>query len=106
MPLIADYKGIKDYENVVRIDGQENPKTVAIVFSMMPIGMSRITEKNFKEVATRMSMFGYLGPKLTVEDLRAHIGLRVNVTDMTTAAFKKHFANVKYKDHAYAMSKM
>ena len=107
MPLIADYTGIKDYNDVVRTkDGQENPKTVNIVFAMMPIGMSSITEKNIKEVATRMSMFGYLDKSMTMDDLRAHIGLKVNVTDMTAAGFNKHFANIKRRDHAYAVSKM
>jgi hypothetical protein len=93
---------IEDYENLcweptgeVDSNGDElvriNSKTEAIIFATMALGINKITEKNLVEWATRCKLaagVGYLSKKITVEDLRAHIGLSTNASPLTAAKFR------------------
>jgi hypothetical protein len=76
--------------------------THTILLLSMQVGLGRITEVNWREWYTRLSMIEKLyGPMratsdgpvfLTPDEVRAHIGLRVNVADETKAKFNARMA--------------
>lgn len=90
--------------------GQEqwHPVTDRIVWHLLAIGISKITEENAEKVYRRISMIEEVsGPSLvyardgketgifiTMEDIRNHIGLCTNVTNMTDAKFNSHLADI------------
>lgn len=74
----------------------------AIILLSMQVGLGRITEANWREWYTRLAMIEKLyGPMratsdgpvfFTPDEVRAHIGLRVNVADETKAKFNARMA--------------
>lgn len=110
MSIEADYTGIKDYKTVCWIEDEDggtrlNPVTYALVVPFsMHIGMHEITEKNADEWFARIRLVeacydGGLLTKdgktvgLTVEDIHAHIGLRMTGTmSYTRAQFMRHLS--------------
>ena len=111
MSINADYTGIKDYKTVCWIEDEDggtrlNPATYALVVPFsMHVGMYEITEKNADEWFARIRLVeacfggGLLAKDgksvgLTVEDIYAHIGLRMTGTmSYTRAQFMRHLSN-------------
>jgi hypothetical protein len=69
-----------------------NPVSKAIVFATMSVGIGEITEANYAEFYKRLrfyeALFGHVlsfgegplkGARITVQDIKDHIGLRTNV---------------------------
>ena len=77
----------KDGEELVRI----KPKTDSIIWATMLLGLNKITEKNLVDWATRWKLaagVGWVYSEVTLEDIRAHIGLRTNASPLTAAKFR------------------
>jgi hypothetical protein len=86
-----------------------SPVTHALIFVTMSVDIGHITEKNYLEFYTRAkfaaALFGsslmkadehggYKERGITIEDVRAHIGLGTNVINKTRAYFvKRHIDN-------------
>lgn len=77
-------------------------RTQAIIFGTMYVGMSEITEDNAEEFFRRIRFYETVfGPvrifpanaekkiMLTAQDIRDHIGLSTNASNLTEAKFKK-----------------
>lgn len=83
---VVDKDDGKTYERI-------NPVTEAIIFMTMAVGIGEITAKTWEEFALRAHMFGFLdhglGAKVMAADIRAHIGLRCNVSSTSKAKFAK-----------------
>lgn len=109
MALTWDITGIKDYEQVCRVehDGKSylNPVTEGLIFSTMYIELGSITEKNWKEFYRRIHVWERaVGPILlsstdkipymTPQNIRDHIGLRCNVIDRPVTTFKTKIYNM------------
>jgi hypothetical protein len=103
MSLDFNVSDIKDYKAVTtapqQLNGQDqwHPVTEALVWSSIPCGYNRITEKNLNEVWGRVEVWQRLmggllrGPEgdiyMTKEDVRMHIGLSTNASEKTRTAF-------------------
>lgn len=85
------------------------PATTVLVLGSLGVGMPEITRQNFHEVFIRHEMFNILGSEqenwclpITLADVRAHIGLTVNVPAMTDLQFNSHFG-AEARHYAEAM---
>ncbi len=77
-----------------------NPVTHTLIFRAMTVGMGQITEKNYVEFYLRCKLasecFGQPLQKngdtfdVTLEDVKAHIGLSTNVSNTTITSFMKN----------------
>lgn len=69
------------------------PKTEAIIWVTMLIEMGTISEHNYKEFYRRVHFYQLLfeerSSEITLEDIKAHVGLRTNVINKSNAAFRK-----------------
>lgn len=83
--------------------------THCLIFASMSVAMGSITEKNVKEFATRLNMletaFGAFRrdgegkpTPFTFDEVKAHIGLRTNVSEEPNAAFNKRLASNMRRD--------
>lgn len=117
MALHWDVRDIADKDTVTtspstrgKTDKEWHPITHALIMGSMVIGIGHITEKNYKKVARRYAQYQMLGallgsqvmPKIyiTEEDVRKHIGLKMNVADITDAAWHKHLITMIDRDCA------
>jgi hypothetical protein len=82
---------------------QLKPLTEALIWSTIMVDLGEITEKNYREFAWRLRLYSATtGDKLmlqlgddgeregydpTEDEVKAHIGMRCNVCDITTAQF-------------------
>jgi hypothetical protein len=69
-----------------------HPTTFTLGFMALFTGIPEITAKNFREVALRVAMYEavhHTGLPFTHTEVKAHIGLRVNVRAKTKAQFDK-----------------
>lgn len=115
MPLTWDVRDIANYEWVTtspntrgKEEEQWHPVTNAIVMSGMVCGYGQITEATYKKVAKRLAQYQMLGALLgysdmpevyvTEEDVKAHIGLRMNVAATSDAAWNKHLLDMITRD--------
>lgn len=104
MALNFDVSNIKDYPTITTSPFDENkwhPITEYLVYGLMGIGVSEIKAGNvdevFRRVAIHQKLYGaaleyHIPPTkiyLTIQDIKNHIGLRVNVSNMTAAEFNK-----------------
>jgi len=110
MPLNFDYGKVKvktwEPDGTFDKDGEPLGSLTQILDSLiwitMTVGMSSITEKNWKDFYTRMKLIGadrnllrkdedgnYTVP-ISAEEVRDHIGLMTNASTMTKAEFLKH----------------
>lgn len=115
MSLNWDLTRIKDWEKVCLVVAPEDRPmadikkgdeviseiTEALIWTTLCIGMSEITEKNFKEFYKRMVMLDAVSGKtlikgrpITLAEVEKHIGLRTNASRMTGAEFYKHALTV------------
>ena len=105
MSLDFDLSNIENYKEVCEKDGVYTPLTQTLVFGCMGVGLGSINEKNFVEFCSRLltwqHCFGPLlstedGPyEITPEDIWKFVGLRTNVQDISSSAFKtKVFRNL------------
>ena len=109
MTLNVDISKIKDYEKVCYPMQKEGnffqlPYSAAtnyLVIASGAIGMSEITQFNYVEVMARHK-FLQKDIELTLEDVKAHIGLSTNVADENLDAWlkrigKSHFQSILYE---------
>lgn len=81
---------IRDYETVCLVDdgtGRQilNPRTNALIYATMAVGMGDITEKNAPEFYARVRYWDLLhgirpDERITPADVWAHVGLHTNVS--------------------------
>ena len=94
MSLDYDLKGVKaNYK-----DDAVWPITNALIWGTLSVGMNSITEKNWKEFYTRCHIIETIhgawlydrdGTRhITPKDVKSHIGLGTNVTNISNAKFK------------------
>ena len=108
-------------------DGKKymNPVTETLIYHTMTVGINQITEKNVEEFFLREEAVATVlgaplvkssdlcssdgtvleegrGPfenvKITLAEIRQHIGLHTNASNMTLAAFKKHMGEVLWRN--------
>ena len=110
MSLDWNVAKVADYETLCWVehpDGSRtvNPVTEALVFYTLNVGMGAITAKNAEEFYFRVhqaeTMFGAVlnewGPEdeqprqvfISLDDVKAHIGLATNASNLTKSAFDK-----------------
>lgn len=109
MPLNFDVADVADNETLCWGKDQWGhadlvPVSKALVFYTMRVGMNEITEANADEFAERVIAVeereganvylfeeetGFTMRPITVEDVRAHVGLRTNASRLSKAAFRK-----------------
>ena len=117
MPLTWDIEDIEDYKNVCWIREEEdlgdeskvrlNPVTEVLIWATISVSMGEITAKNADEFFARVficdRLFGGFLIKdgkpenLTPEHIRAHIGLRTNVSEETRAKWMKRIVGDEMK---------
>ena len=100
----ADLDKLVDGKIPEGVDVRWSPTTEAILFCGMAIGMGTITEKNWREFYRRAYINERIGGAMrryrkddgtieslyiTAKDVHNHIGLRMNVSQETDAAFCK-----------------
>ncbi len=100
----ATADGSTKYKN-----GAEGVKTEVLIFTTMLIDVNGVNEDNVAEVYARIKMFEALngalmtGPEggvfFTFEDIYRRIGLTVNVTPTTKAAFLKRVGGLSYDNY-------
>jgi hypothetical protein len=98
MSLNFSYGKVKNYKEVcfeAGEDGKMKGSTNVLIWATMSIGMSSITEKNYVEFWVRFSsahaVFNlYHGKAITLDDIKAHIGLTTNANTYTSTAFMKN----------------
>lgn len=98
MALHADWTVVDDWQGLHQND-QEKCITETLAFAMIPIGISKITEKNVDEFFMRVSMYervfgsflniGATERPFTFEDIHRRMGLSANVSSLTFPAFKR-----------------
>jgi len=112
MALHWDVSKVENYQHITTkpwTRGTEDPEwhgvTNAIIMLSMVCGYGRVTEENYKKVAKRIAAYqlvcgAYMGSRewpqiyVTEEDVKMHIGLSVNVTPITDAAWMKKLARM------------
>ena len=106
MSLNYELGKIPNYREVCLQDKQLKPLTKTLIFALMGIGVSEITQKNAREVALRLRIQetihgvflservdGNLQDRpITLKDVEAHIGLSTNASKMTDSEFDKQAA--------------
>jgi len=111
MPLNYDYSKVKESTKTWEPDGtfddEGNPMGQmtevlnSLIWTTMSIGMSSITEKNWKDFYTRMKLLGsdrsllrrdenggYTVP-ISAQEVKDHIGLMTNASTLTKLQFLK-----------------
>lgn len=117
MSLDWNLRGIANHETLCWVDSGEkredgkprmtmNGVTHALIWATIFVDIGHITEKNAAEFYARMMFFTALrGPFMsgdampTAADVKAHIGLRTNVADKTTAQFTKRITDLFMREH-------
>lgn len=121
MSLNWDVTNIKDYKTLCWIpeptkENPEqvriNPTTEALIWATMNVGIGDLSEKNLDEFAYRLFFYeknfqtflnSQDGPvPLTYEDLKAHIGLRTNVSFETRTKWATAIKNTWFREASWA----
>lgn len=120
MPLNYDYSKVKESTKTWEPDGtfddEGNPMghttevLNSLIWTTMSIGMSEITEKNWKDFYTRMKLLGsdrsllrrdkdgnFTVP-ISAQEVKDHIGLMTNASTLTKAEFLKRAYYVAHKN--------
>ncbi|MDD4989660.1 MAG: hypothetical protein PHV42_04525 [Candidatus Pacebacteria bacterium] len=116
MSLNWNLKNVKNHDSVCFSKDEKGRErmeclTEVLITMTMSVDLGEISEKNYKEFFIRIDMLqrglGGLMNKvvagknggddletiwITLEDIRKHIGLTTNVSDKSSAAFSKRFA--------------
>lgn len=130
MPLIAQYTKIKNFEEVCfhRSFDPDNPQqhhlepaTSTLVFLSMVVGLDEITEENCAEWLLRFRIYedlfgaqtevplakgGRRRRRITLTDIRRHIGLTVNVNPVSRAKWRAHIAKLIFREQERQVSKI
>ena len=100
--FFSGWRWSDDGQSLIRL----HPTTEALIFSTMTIMIGEITEKNWKDVLLRLRMYESTFEALrlqgeerepvffTAEEVKAHIGLKVNVKTESTAKFNGNMVRV------------
>ena len=108
MSLNWDISKVQNHETVCyNEDGSLKQVTESLIWSMMSIDQSGVTEKNLNEVLFRIRMvesaFGPFrfkvgkddkleGIEFSLDELKAHVGLKCNVGETSRAKFLRDFS--------------
>jgi len=97
MSLNFKLSNIENWQELLNSDGTVSPKTEAVIFLTMFVGIGDITPKTAEEFACRTHLFEIIGgPVLigpdgpiytTLADIQRHIGLHTNAAPLTRAQF-------------------
>ena len=118
MALTIDYSGVVDNDFCVIPEDERdrsgrwmNPVTQALGFASMFIGIGEITQENAPEFYARLRAYELIsgtmlqGPEgdrpLTPDDVRRHVGLKMNVSKESEATFRKRLWEVAKDRAAY-----
>ena len=108
MPLDFNWSKVENHKEVCwrRPDGQVNGVTESLIWATMTVGISEITNKNYEEFHRRLLEYDIcsntypittkkIGSRhLTLEEVRKHIGLSTNASEVTRAAWEKRLKQV------------
>ena len=73
------------------------PVTEALIWATMVVGMNRITEKNYEKFFARYCL-SQMETKITLKDVKNHIGLRTNASTMSDTQFFKNQCDIIIRD--------
>lgn len=104
MSLDWNLSNIENFADVCYIgDGDErqmNPVTNSLIWMTIPLGMNEITQQNYLEFYRRLHFWDKVfgsplsnseGPYfISLDEVRAHVGLRTNASPLTNAKFRKN----------------
>ena len=98
MSLNWNISEVKDFEQLLDVNGSPNLLTKNIIYACMPVSLSSITERNHIDFFTRIviyeSCFGaFMTRPFELEDIKRHIGLKTNCTNSSYPAFLKKVYN-------------
>ena len=101
MPLKVDLTNIKNSDEICFVGddfhGYEYSEvTNYLVFTGQALGVSEITEKNYVEVAARHEFLNK--GQVTLEDVKKHIGLKLNVADESNAKWLRRISKSQFND--------
>ena len=103
MTFRVDLRNIKNREEICfvpggnNVDGYEYTEvTNYIVWTGLVLGVSEITEKNYVEVAARHEFLEK--GRVTLEDVKKHIGLKLNVTDESNAKWLRRISKIRFNE--------
>ncbi len=96
MSLNYNFSKITEHE-ALHSDERQWSITEHLIFHTMAVQMSSITERNWKQFATRYFAYHTLhntpaNGKVTVADIKRRIGLSTNAYNRTDAQFRKYLA--------------
>lgn len=127
MGIRYDLTNVANFESLCyrrKVDGEIklNPVTHTFIFASLSLGFCEITEKNADEIFERFWIFEqcfgvYINTseilpggrmitiprRIRLEDVRAHIGLRVNASTMTKREFSAHIMRNLKRDAKTAL---
>tara|TARA_R100001594_G_scaffold87967_1_gene122293 strand:+ start:861 stop:1238 length:378 start_codon:yes stop_codon:yes gene_type:complete len=114
MSLTVDVRKIKNFQETCYTEDDDGLRYTGIVqslaFLMIPLGVNPITEKNYKEFYTRLLMYAAIQrnlgtreqlEKITLSDIKAHIGLETNVSPETPRKWEKKLCLMARNQIAY-----
>ena len=104
MPLKVDLTNINNRDEICFVGddfhGYEYSEvTIYLVFTGQALGVSEITEKNYVEVAARHEFLNK--GQVTLEDVKKHIGLKLNVADESNAKWLRRISKNQFNDIVY-----
>lgn len=108
MSLDYNLGGIKNHKDVCFVgEGDEarmNPVTESLIFTMLSIGMPKITDENVQEFFIRAQMVERIyGPPMnsasgpvsySLDNIRKHVGMSTNATEFSKAKFSSHIGRI------------
>ena len=102
MPLTVDTRNIKDHETVCYKPKTEEGypyanATYYLSFGSVGIGISEITNANYKEVYARHKFLNIECP-ITLDDVKKNIGLITNVAPETRGRWLSRIAKNRFND--------
>lgn len=104
MSLNYDLSKVDHYNDMTEAERDaEWATTQGMIFQTMGVGLGEITEDNAVEFYIRQRIWNKLHgfPPYTVEQVRQYIGLKTNVSDETSAQWRKRLIDSARRDAAY-----
>jgi len=97
MALHFDFTAVPNHETVcLKPDGEIQQVTDMLIWLTLALDLNGITAANVEKFLLRLRMYEVVtgSTKLTEEQVRAHIGLKTNVSNETDAKFAKKITRI------------
>lgn len=113
---MGGYRYARDDDKPEDIEETLNPVTESLIWATMAVGLGSITEQNWEEFYYRLKLYEFHNREpymqhfeVTPEMIRAHIGLRTNVSNTKSAPVARwkadYIKRIKTSDSAWKFEK-